>query len=115
MRYLWLAQLDWTLKKAGKSRVWLNITRRKYCRKIQCGSVPLVTSRSRIVTLLLLKLAYNGCPLKFSSNEGWGYVHEKKVGKPRTARGKKTNQVRTMERWYWPGGDEAYVDGVIAR
>jgi DNA polymerase gamma 1 len=48
---------------------------------------------SRIVPPLL-KLAYNGFPLKFSIKEGWNYVDDKgKVGKLRTARGQKTNQI----------------------
>jgi hypothetical protein len=54
-------------------------------------STPIVT--------LLLKLAYNCCPLKFSIQEGWSYVDDKgKVGRLRTARGKKMSQtpVRAM-------------------
>ena len=43
---------------------------------------------------LLLKLAYNGFPLKYSSKEGWNYVDDKgKLGKLRTARGQKTSQI----------------------
>ena len=54
---------------------------------------PLVTSASPIVPLLL-KLAYNGCPLKFSGKEGLNYVDDKgEMGKLRTARGKKISQV----------------------
>ena len=35
-----------------------------------------------------------GCPLEFSSKEGCNYFNDKgKVGKLRTARGKKTNQI----------------------
>ena len=39
------------------------------------SGVTQIPSPSRIV--LLLKLAYNGCALKFSSKEGWNYVDEK--------------------------------------
>ena len=45
----------------------------------------LVTSPCSRINSLLLKLAYNGSPLKFSSKEGWDYVDEKeKVGKLHT-------------------------------
>ncbi len=116
-RYPWLTQLDWTLKKAGMvSGVFflavvffcssyvkvqepdepeperLNITHCKYYWKIRCGSI-FVTSHSRVVSLLL-KLAYNSCPLKFSSKEGWNYADNTgEVGKLRTTRSKKTSQI----------------------
>jgi DNA polymerase gamma 1 len=51
------------------------------------------TSPSRIVPLLL-KIAYNGFPLKYSSKEGWNYVNDKgEVHKLRAARGEKTGQI----------------------
>ena len=50
------------------------------------------TSPSRIVRVpLLLKIAYNGFPLKYSSREGWNYVNDKV--KLRAARGEKTGQI----------------------
>jgi len=53
----------------------------------------LVTSPSRIIPLLL-KMAYNGFSLKFSSKGGWNYVDSKgNVCKLCTAHGQKTSQI----------------------
>ena len=67
------------------------MTRCKY-QKIRRGSV-LSLLLSRIVPLLL-KIAYNGFPLKYSSKDGWNYVNAKgEMGKMRTASGQKTGQI----------------------
>lgn len=82
----WLSQLDWTPKVAGKSRgvepqepeetpaeqpahgqpTWYSDIR----------SGPLSTKALERVLPLLLKLSYNGHPVRFNSKEKWHYLDE---------------------------------------
>ncbi|KAK2462616.1 hypothetical protein APHAL10511_005349 [Amanita phalloides] len=95
----WLSQLDWTPKKASKSRgivepepepeperdpAWLTTLL----------ASPLSTSSLSRTLPLLLKLRYNSHPLTYSSTHGWHYRdHKGEIGQLRTSRGQKTVQV----------------------
>ncbi|KAF8631471.1 hypothetical protein AX15_002384 [Amanita polypyramis BW_CC] len=96
----WLSQLDWTPKKAGKSRgvytpttphdtvipddpPWLNTV---------LANPLSTTSMSRILPLLL-RLSYKGKPLRYSSKEGWHYDSTGEISRLPTSRGQKTTQI----------------------
>ncbi|KZT07053.1 gamma DNA-directed DNA polymerase [Laetiporus sulphureus 93-53] len=87
---LWLSQLDWTPKKAGKSRgVSEQQTRpsnRPQCSdptyswyQTLCTLGPLDPKIKMTVLPLLLELSFDGHPLQYSSTEWWYYVPDGKV------------------------------------
>ncbi len=72
----------------------------------ECDALQVPEGPTRLSTLLL-KLAYNGCPLKFSNKEGWNYVDEKEKWVncvPLAVRRRARSLVCAMQKCCWPRG-----------
>ncbi|KAG6850420.1 hypothetical protein H0H93_013645 [Arthromyces matolae] len=114
---VWLSQLDWTPKVAGKSRGidvpdTLNIGQVEDAPSMEETPVaeeeavnmipswyqkvlddPLSQKALERILPLLLKISYNDHPLQYTSKEGWHYIAENQICQLPTAAGTKTFQM----------------------
>ncbi|KAF8638686.1 hypothetical protein AX17_002008 [Amanita inopinata Kibby_2008] len=117
----WLSQLDWTPKKASKSRgIGLDVPvleQEQGSQSVQEDysipaeptwlaeliKSPLSSSSLARILPLILRLTYNSRPLRFTAEDGWHYIpspsetnEAAEVGQLRTSRGQKIKQVLSL-------------------